>query len=44
LLNILANNNYTPEDNKLHRLSLDVGDNLIIIRESAHWYYGYKKK
>jgi dedicator of cytokinesis protein 1 len=39
-----ANNNYQQEDNKPHRLNLDVGDSLIIIRESAHWYYGYKKK
>lgn len=38
-----ASNNYQQED-KPHRLELDVGDSLIIIRESSLWYYGYKKK
>ncbi|KAG5670986.1 hypothetical protein PVAND_001211 [Polypedilum vanderplanki] len=39
----IAKHNF-QQDDKPHRLCLDVGDSLIIIRESAHWYYGYKKK
>ncbi|KAH8388441.1 hypothetical protein KR093_006384, partial [Drosophila rubida] len=32
------------QDTKPHRLNLDVGDALIILKETTHWYYGYKQK
>lgn len=34
--------NYSEED-KRHRLSLNVGDVLIICKETQHWYYGHLK-
>ncbi|KAL7025415.1 hypothetical protein ACKWTF_013468 [Chironomus riparius] len=39
----IAKHNFQQND-KPHRLCLDVGDSLIITRESTHWYYGFKKK
>nr|AKO62845.1 mbc isoform a [Prodiamesa olivacea] len=38
----IAKNNF--HQSKSHRLDLDVGDCVIVIRESNDWYYGYKKK
>lgn len=38
----VAKNNFNQD--APHRLSLDVGDSVIISRESANWYYGYNKK
>ncbi|XP_017848453.1 dedicator of cytokinesis protein 1 isoform X2 [Drosophila busckii] len=32
------------QDAKPHRLNLDVGDAVIILKETTHWYYGYKQK
>ncbi|XP_030369556.1 dedicator of cytokinesis protein 1 isoform X2 [Scaptodrosophila lebanonensis] len=32
------------QETKPHRLSLDVGDAVIILKETTHWYYGYKQK
>lgn len=31
------------EPEKKHRLDLNVGDVLIICKETQHWYYGYLK-
>lgn len=36
-----AKNNY--HEDKPHRLSLDVGDAVIISGECTNWYYGHKK-
>lgn len=32
------------QETKPHRLNLDVGDAVIILKETTHWYYGYKQK
>ncbi|KRG01267.1 dedicator of cytokinesis protein 1 isoform X1 [Drosophila mojavensis] len=32
------------QERKPHRLNLDVGDAVIILKETTHWYYGYKQK
>ncbi|XP_037945652.1 dedicator of cytokinesis protein 1-like isoform X2 [Teleopsis dalmanni] len=32
------------QDIKPHRLSLDVGDSVVILKETTHWYYGYKQR
>ncbi|EDV94993.1 dedicator of cytokinesis protein 1 isoform X2 [Drosophila grimshawi] len=32
------------QDTKPHRLNLDVGDAVIILKATTHWYYGYKQK
>ncbi|CRL05400.1 CLUMA_CG018000, isoform B [Clunio marinus] len=40
----IAKNNYKQNDDRPNRLELDVGETLIIVRESANWYYGFKKK
>ncbi|XP_004537877.1 dedicator of cytokinesis protein 1 isoform X3 [Ceratitis capitata] len=32
------------QENKPHRLSLDVGDSVVILKETTHWYYGYKQR
>uniref|UniRef100_A0A1I8NGF6 Signaling protein n=1 Tax=Musca domestica TaxID=7370 RepID=A0A1I8NGF6_MUSDO len=32
------------QDDKPHRLSLDVGDAVVILKETTHWYYGYKQR
>ncbi|XP_070136941.1 dedicator of cytokinesis protein 1 isoform X2 [Drosophila bipectinata] len=32
------------QENKPHRLNLDVGDAVIILKETTHWYYGYRQK
>ncbi|KAH8278766.1 hypothetical protein KR018_008948, partial [Drosophila ironensis] len=32
------------QENKPHRLNLDVGDAVIILKETTYWYYGYKQK
>ncbi|XP_031633259.1 dedicator of cytokinesis protein 1 isoform X4 [Contarinia nasturtii] len=37
----IAKNNYFED--KPHRLTLDVGDAVIICGECTNWYYGYKK-
>lgn len=34
--------NYSEQDKK-HRLALNVGDVLIICKETQHWYYGHLK-
>lgn len=37
-----AKNNFNQD--KPHRLHLDLGDTVIILRQNVSWYYGYKKK
>ncbi|KAM7361679.1 dedicator of cytokinesis protein myoblast city isoform 1-T2 [Cochliomyia hominivorax] len=32
------------QDDKPHRLNLDVGDSVVILKETTHWYYGYKQR
>ncbi|XP_067619455.1 dedicator of cytokinesis protein 1 isoform X2 [Eurosta solidaginis] len=32
------------QENKPHRLNLDVGDSVVILKETTHWYYGYKQR
>ncbi|KMZ05390.1 dedicator of cytokinesis protein 1 isoform X1 [Drosophila simulans] len=32
------------QETKPHRLNLDVGDAVIILKETTHWYYGYRQK
>ncbi|CAD7083698.1 unnamed protein product [Hermetia illucens] len=39
----IAKNNFYQED-KPHRLCLDVGDAVIIIKETDEWYFGYNKR
>ncbi|XP_053947178.1 dedicator of cytokinesis protein 1 [Anastrepha ludens] len=39
----IAKCNFDQED-KPHRLSLDVGDLVVILKETTHWYYGYKQR
>ncbi|XP_059611933.1 dedicator of cytokinesis protein 1 isoform X1 [Phlebotomus argentipes] len=38
----IAKNNFSQD--KSHRLTLDVGDAVIILKETSNWYYGYNKK
>ncbi|XP_055696670.1 dedicator of cytokinesis protein 1 isoform X2 [Lutzomyia longipalpis] len=38
----IAKNSFSQD--KPHRLNLDVGDAVIILKESSNWYYGYNKK
>ncbi|XP_021694044.1 dedicator of cytokinesis protein 1 isoform X4 [Aedes aegypti] len=38
----IAKANYS-ESNKEHRLELDVGDSVVILQETANWYYGYNR-
>ncbi|XP_068155287.1 dedicator of cytokinesis protein 1 isoform X1 [Drosophila tropicalis] len=40
----IAKCNFDQEVTKPHRLNLDVGDAVIILKETTHWYYGYKQK
>lgn len=37
-----AKSNFNQD--KPHRLCLDVGDSVIILGETKNWYYGYNKK
>ncbi|XP_055923008.1 dedicator of cytokinesis protein 1 isoform X2 [Eupeodes corollae] len=39
----IAKDNF-EEDDKPHRLTLDVGDSVVILKELAQWYYGYNTK
>ncbi|XP_054081200.1 dedicator of cytokinesis protein 1 isoform X2 [Zeugodacus cucurbitae] len=39
----IAKCNFDQED-KPHRLSLDVGDSVVILKDTTHWYYGYKQR
>ncbi|KAL9893363.1 dedicator of cytokinesis protein myoblast city isoform 3-T4 [Glossina fuscipes fuscipes] len=32
------------QSEKPHRLSLDVGDAVIILKETTHWFYGYRQR
>ncbi|XP_037029968.1 dedicator of cytokinesis protein 1 isoform X7 [Bradysia coprophila] len=38
----IAKSNFNQD--KPHRLCLDVGDSVIILAETKNWYYGYNKK
>jgi hypothetical protein len=37
-----AINNYSQD--KPHRVDLDIGDSVIVLKESEKWYYGYNKR
>ncbi|XP_055851030.1 dedicator of cytokinesis protein 1 isoform X1 [Episyrphus balteatus] len=39
----IAKDNFEEED-KPHRLTLDVGDSVVILKELTQWYYGYNTK
>uniref|UniRef100_A0A1L8DMR3 Putative signaling protein n=1 Tax=Nyssomyia neivai TaxID=330878 RepID=A0A1L8DMR3_9DIPT len=38
----IAKNSFSQD--KSHRLNLDVGDTVIILKENTNWFYGYNKK